>query len=269
MLQLFRRYEVPLCVAPIPFRQTSDGSILALSRIHVEHWIEAQQDGLVDVALHGHTHIDRSNGANGSHSEFRGLPLSRQTSLVKEGLAHLLKIFPGPVEGFVPPWNSYDPLTAQAVFDSGLRYLSAGWERYGYRNLPIVPRTCTMENARRAIEGAMSVAAFDPLVVVVMHPDEFEEYRDPPAPDEPPPFSSLGALESLLRWIRAELPEAVSTIREVALSLTDTGPLWTPYDLSLPYRLKSMVPNGLLLRRSKAATLPRMLLRKLGLSAAG
>jgi len=263
MLALFRRHGVPLCVAPIPFRRTPEGSILPLARSHAEHWIEAQQEGLADIALHGHTHIDRSKGGKGARSEFRGQPLAQQSSLVAEGLAHLRTVFPGPIEGFVPPWNSYDGNTARAVLESGLRYLSAGWQRYGYRDLVLVPRTCNMKDARRAIDWAQSVTAFDPLVVVVMHPDEFEEYRNPPRPDDPPPFTSLAALDSLLGWLRHELPESVSSIREVALARS--RPLWTPYDLPLPYRLKATVPNNLLLRRSKAATLPRMVLQMLGL----
>jgi peptidoglycan/xylan/chitin deacetylase (PgdA/CDA1 family) len=261
IIDLFQEYQVPLCVAAIPYQQTADGEIEALSPQHAGHLIDAQHSGNIDIALHGHTHIHRSGDGTATKSEFASLPLVQQSQLIEQGLTHLKTIFPEAINGFVPPWNSYDRNTARAVAQAGMRYLSASWEMFSYGELAIVPRTCTLRNARQAIAAALTIAEFDPVVVVVFHPDEFEEYRDLPRDGEPPSFTSLPALASLLGWVRNNTPADVSSIREVAINLGKGRPLWTPHDLPLPYRVKSVVPRNMLLRSPKISTVSRMIAR--------
>ncbi len=263
ILDVFAEYQASLCVAAIPYRRTTGRAIAALSPQHAGHLIDAQRSGAIDIALHGHTHIHRSGDGAATRSEFAALPLAQQSQLIEQGLAHLKTVFPEAIDGFVPPWNSYDRNTARAAAQAGMRYLSASWEMLSYGELAIVPRTCTLRNARQAIAAALTVAEFDPVVVVVFHPDEFEEYRDLPEAGEPPPFTSLPALASLLGWIRDDTPADVSSIREVAINLGNGRPLWTPHDLPLPYRVKSVVPGNMLLRSPKISTVSSMIARKL------
>jgi hypothetical protein len=142
-------------------------------------------------------------------------------------------------------------------------YLSASWEMIGYGDLAIVPRTCTLKSARTSIEMALKVTEFDPVVVVVFHGDSFREFRDPPLAGEQPPAYSLSALDSLLGWIKGDTPVNVSTIREVAASVGKKRKLWRPHDLPLPYRLKSIVHQNMLLRSPKMSTMLNLIGRKI------
>jgi hypothetical protein len=76
------------------------------------------------LALHGLTHQTYRHGAR---SEYANQPYRSQLTSIKNGMIHLSRIFPNTLaEIFIPPWDSFDPLTVDAVAAAGMRVLCGG-----------------------------------------------------------------------------------------------------------------------------------------------
>jgi peptidoglycan/xylan/chitin deacetylase (PgdA/CDA1 family) len=258
ILGIFEEIHIPLTVAAIPFSRTPSGEMTALSSVNAPHLLEAAASPLICMAQHGHSHIHRGRTTAGAHSEFAGLADADQLSLIKEGMEHLSSVFGREIRGFVPPWNTYDHATARAADELGFLFLSAGSEVFQSGGLPVIPRTCTLRNARTAIEQSSHFQALSPVVVVVFHPDDFEEFRDPPLPDEPPPFTNLHELRALLEWLTVEPWVQPASLDRLAQQMRGGSLLWNPSELRVPWRIKAHFPP-LLARSSKLKAVPALL----------
>ncbi len=262
VFEIFARFDVPLCVATIPFARSPAGELVRLSTQNALHLLDASRAGVIEIAQHGHSHISRAPAGRRIRSEFAGLPASEQMRLIREGMEHLESVFDHRIKGFVPPWNSYDRVTAQALDEAGFQFLSIGKEvgqdliRFG--TLPVICGTGGLLRARPAIERAMCFQSLAPVQVVIFHPDDFEEFRSPPLPDEPPPFTNLRELEGLLGWIKASPNVRTETISRIAESVRHGTKLRTRSELNLPHRIQSLVPP-MLARSGDWMTLPGVL----------
>jgi len=241
ILEIFARHVVPLCVAVIPFTRRG-GDVVALSRECAGHLLDALHAGRIEVAQHGHTHLPRGIDRRGAQSEFAGLPVAQQSRLIAEGSEWLASVFGSTARGFVPPWNTYDRGTAQALDQAGFEFLSAGEDVIRFGRLAVVPRTCTLRDARTTVERATDFELLAPLVVVVFHPDDFREFKLPPAPDEPPPFTDLDELDALLRWLRGLESVRVQALGAIAASVRRGQPLRATSELRLPWRIRKELP---------------------------
>jgi hypothetical protein len=255
IIEIFARRDIPLCVATIPFATAADGATILLSRQNAGHLVDASREGTIEIAQHGHSQLRRGTTDRGAPSEFFGVPFEEQFRLITEGNAHLAALFERRINGFVPPWNTYDYSTLRALATAGFEFLSAGPEFIKFGALPVVPATCTLHNARRAVESAWYFKALAPLLVVVFHPDDFEEFKLPPLPDDPPPCTSLPELITLLDWIKDTSWIRTEAIYRVAEAVRGGTPLCNPYGLKLPDRVKALVPP-ILTRSSEWATAP-------------
>lgn len=243
ILEIFARHDVPLCVAAIPFARAPGGETIPLSAQNAAHLLKAAGAGVIEIAQHGHSHIRRGNDARGLRSEFAGVPAAEQMRLIREGMEHLASLFNRHIKGFVPPWNTYDQSTVQSVGEAGFQYLSAGDEVLPSRTLAIVPRTCTLRTVRTVLEKVVCFRLLAPVVVVVFHPDDFEEFKFPPLPDEPPPYTNLRELETLLGWITSTPYIRVEALGPIAEPMRNGGTrLRNPAELRLPYRVKASIP---------------------------
>lgn len=258
IIDVFARLDVPLCVAPIPFARAVGGGVVRLAPQNASHLIDAARAGIIEIAQHGHSHARRGVDARGVRSEFAGVAAAEQARLIAEGRKHLSSIFSHRIRGFVPPWNTYDLATAQALEEAGFEFLSAGWEMLNFGRLAVVPRTCTLREARSAMEGALCFQSLAPVIVVVFHPDDFEEFKFPPLADEPPPFTSLGELEALLGWMKTIPAIRTSALSRIAEDVRNGMPLRNPRELKLPYRVKALIPP-VLVRSADWRILPAIL----------
>jgi len=253
VFQIFARRHIPLSVATIPFARAADGRVIVLSRQNAGHLLDAARMGTIEIVQHGHSQLRRGTTDRGMPTEFFGVPFEEQSRLVKEGRMHLAALFQRRIEGFVPPWNTYDGSTLRALAMAGFEFLSAGPETVDLGTLSAVPATCTLRNARKALEDAWYFRALAPLLVVVFHPDDFEEFKLPPLPDDPPPYTTLPELEALLDWIKSASWIRMETLGQIAKSVRNGARLRNPKDLKLPYRLKALVPP-ILVRSGKWTT---------------
>jgi predicted deacetylase len=261
ILDVFAEQGASVCVAAIPFARGADGETVPLSPRNATHLVDAARASLVEIAQHGHSHVQRGVDAKGRRSEFAGVPYEEQVRLIAEGARQLSATFNVDVAGFVPPWNTYDHETVRALTEAAFAFLSAGDEVIRSEALPMVPRTCTLRNARDVIDRALQFQALAPVVVVVFHADEFREFKLPPAIDEPPPFTDLDELRALLRWIRKKLVR-IEKLGAVADSVRRGEPLQNVSELKLPWRIKERLPP-ILVRSGHWSTLRGVIWRSL------
>jgi hypothetical protein len=229
-----------------------------LSRRNAPHLFDAARAGAIEIALHGHSHLHRGNDARGRRTEFAGLHPAEQTRLIREGMQHLASAFSHRIEGFVPPWNTYDASTTEALVEAGFEFLSAGLDVFRYGRLPVVPITCTLSTARIAIQKACCFEGLAPVVVVLFHSDDFMEHRYPPRHDESLPTMNLGELEALLGWIKTKPGLQAEALSHIAKCSANGTNLRSSSELTLPYRVKVMVPP-MLVRSPAWRTLPGIL----------
>lgn len=77
-----------------------------------------------EYAVHGYAHEQRTEFAGGS--EFGGLPLAEQRTLIQEGTRALEACTGTQPTTFIPPMNTYDDATASAASETGYRVISGG-----------------------------------------------------------------------------------------------------------------------------------------------
>jgi peptidoglycan/xylan/chitin deacetylase (PgdA/CDA1 family) len=214
IIRIIAQHRAVATFAVVPFSEVS-GQMVPLSQKSAAHLVEAKRAGFIEVAMHGFSHLNRHTRLDGKPSEFRGVPEVKQAQLIRQSLDQMQALFSDTQFGFVPPWNSYDAATARELERNGFKYLSADWEQPdGYRGaLPIVPRTCHISGAKRAVEEARRFARLSPIVVAMLHHYDFTKSGNAAASITLPEF------DQLLGWLRAQPDVIVQTLGQIASDL--------------------------------------------------
>jgi hypothetical protein len=257
VFEIFGQHQFPLSVAAIPFKRLKRGETRSISEGNAPHLAHAVRAGIVELAQHGHSHLKRSADTRGGPSEFAGIALDEQAKLINEGKDHLEQMFGQRISGFVPPWNTYDCATVRALESVGFAFVSGGLEVQKCGALPAVPITSTLAEARSHVEKVRSFQSLSPVIVVVVHSDDFEEYRFKPRPDEMPPTTNLDQLRGLLAWLKGQRYVKVETLGRIAGARQGIS-LRTVSELKLPYRVRAKVPP-MLVRTADWKTVPGVL----------
>ena len=213
IFHVLQRCGIPATVAVIPFRQV-DQQCIALDPERADHLVRAREAGTIEVALHGNCHEALPTEHK---SEFRGLPAEMQHRKLADGLRQLRLIFGDVIAGFVPPFNSYDAVTARCVDRLGLKYLSAGWGEAPATQLVFLPRTCQAVELRDAIAEARRYPRLRPIVIGVLHHFDFRESGSPGA------RLDLSHFEMLLTWLAEQDDVQALTLGTLAAELTSTA----------------------------------------------
>ncbi len=212
------------------------------------HLIEAQQAGIIEIAQHGFAHAARSKVAAGKYSEFVGLPPAEQHLLIDSGKRILEQVFQTNISGFVPPWNTYDQSTLQALAQSGFSYFSAGWEYIGHDpSIASLPRTCQITELQRAINLAQRFEAYSPHIIAVLHHYDFKE--EDPASGR----ISLDDFGNLLAWLATQPGLSCKTLATMATEIRRDGEALLSFHQNrarLPYFLRKRTPHQMLMKAS-------------------
>lgn len=210
IIEVLRRHQVSATFATIPFRIV-DGERVALSRARAQPLIDATHEGLIEIALHGHTHR-RRHPEPAPPTEFSTCPRDEQHMLISEGKQHLEAIFGIRITGFVPPWNSYDSATVECLLRLGFDYLSAGWHMPDARAcaLRLLPRTVRFAAFAAAFAEALRFEAANPVLIVVLHHYEFAESGIPGS------LTDLDQFDSAVEWALAHKNLRVSNLSQLA-----------------------------------------------------
>lgn len=255
IIEIFRRCGFPLSVAVVPFR-IKDGKLFAITRDNATHLWEAFSRDEIDILLHGHSHISRSNGLNGNQTEFAGLDPEEQRRLIIEGSDQLFEFTGRAVNCFVPPWNSYDWNTLRVLDDLGFSTISAGTNpMIRSASLVTIAATCNLKSVRRALKEAIKYTRCSPVVVVNFHPDDFIEHSYTRGVDDPQPFTNFVELTELLNELKSDQRFYVSSMSEMSANQNAASKFLLAKELQIlrycPWTIKSKIPKFLLFQRKR------------------
>jgi predicted deacetylase len=182
-----------------------------LSADSVPHLIEARQSGRLEIAQHGFSHEPCQPQAR-PPSEFSGLDYASQIEKITAGRASLERIFGVAIHGFVPPYNTFDHVTASVLASQGFRYLSAGGEHGLVESAHLIqlPRTCQITDLHRAVAEARHLPHGDLAIIAVMHHYDFRENGNTDAP------MTLQLLSELFQWLREQPDVRLNTLDKLA-----------------------------------------------------
>jgi len=242
IFRTFAANRIPLTIAAVPYSHIGN-QVIAFRSSDAVHVMDGYRAGTIEIAQHGFSHANRSPSPSGKQSEFAGVERNVQGQLIEQGRRCLTEVFGTRPLGFVPPWNSYDAITAEILARTGYRYISAGWEMpTSKERIVCVPRTTSLNDLESAIATARRFEWFSPAVVVVLHDYDFEESG------EVGWSMNVRLLDKLLAWVNAQPSLATWTIGgavERGLS-SSTAVRWNAWRRRFPYRLRKLFPEAII-----------------------
>ncbi len=242
-------WKLPATFAVVPFRKTQSGEKIPYGTEHATHFMSSIDAGLLEIALHGYTHSKSGLSPDDRNSEFLGVPFTQQKDWIAEGKAHLESVFGPIISGFVPPFNSYDAQTLNALAASGLTYLSADRRTPPPTSIPLLPVTCKLYNLREAVEEARRFIRMEPVIILVLHHYDFDRDES----DPPGKVYSYKEFGDILAWLKEQPDIQPQTLRQVASGLSGKSLYWHRHDKwrsRLPGRFRHWLPNLCFITRS-------------------
>jgi len=201
VITLFRDRGVPLTVAAIPALLEQNAEALS--------FLAGSIGPMCEAAVHGWDHSDRFHaGVPSQASELIGLSVEEQYERITRGLSAFQERLEIKPATFVPPFNTYDGNTVEALRKAGVQCLSAdiGPFRINHDNLLCVPQTCTLQDI-------VKLERFDDgLYIVMLHEYDFVETKSKGG------WLSLENLDNLLRTLSARPHAKFFTVAALAES---------------------------------------------------
>ena len=218
IIEIFDNHKIPLTIGVIPYAHkaltmhTVTYSMLTKNDPTSKLLLNIVNNNNFEIAMHGLTH--HKNKISNS-SEWIGLTLDEQTSMVKRGkdiIENSIKTFN--IITFIPPWNSFDLVTTEALYNNKFKYLSGDLTivknkpfdirnsiQKNYFGLNIIPGTCSLEEFFDVLKYAKE-SSDSTQIVVIFHPYDFQEYRGTRIQQKA--FFNLNDLDNIIRKVKSD-----------------------------------------------------------------
>jgi hypothetical protein len=196
--QRFANYAIPLTLGFIPFRYPFSYDELQ-SLLH---------NDLHELALHGYAHQSIVSDSDVFQTEFCGLDLESQSQKIGEGMALLSKFLKKGIQTFIPPWNSYDANTLEALHTHRIPCISGGIHRQ-FPSHPWVnslPATITIGQFQQLFYDGAFDSLLDQPVVIVVYFHAYELIESGIIPSYTVPVLTLDQLDALLKSVSKHPP---------------------------------------------------------------
>lgn len=242
IINAFKNYNIPLTLGVIPYLCKDNSEPLPLALSKAEILKNAIDSGILETALHGYCHQSVSKTSDGTYSEFSGLDYKAQIKKITEGKNLLEEILKIKINTFIPPWNSYDLNTIEALEAAGFKYISADSKGIMKESSEIkyLPMTTTLLDLSDAVRKARKISNIQPVIVVFFHPFEFVEIDNKRGVIIDQNFVEL------LKWIKSQGDVSFSTISETGSRIGDLKPhLFTNNSYFQPSTLYRLSPQFL------------------------
>jgi Uncharacterized protein conserved in bacteria (DUF2334) len=220
IIEDFRRNQLTVTFAVVPF--VCDGDIhsssaqgtIPLTSLKVDILKNAFDEGVLDVALHGYSH---QTIISGQTTEFSGLDYDHQLERLAKGKKFLEDAINAPITTFVPPWNTYDLNTLQALEKLGFSTFSAGISGKAAKKskLTFLPASVDLSQLRDSIESARTCPEDQPVVVALFHEYDFKEISEKHG------IVTYQEFSSLLNWLNSQEDVRVISISQATKLISD------------------------------------------------
>ena len=245
LINAFQNYNIPVTFGVIPYICRDNSEPMPLSLKKAEILKNAIDSGILEAALHGYCHKGVSKTKNGTYSEFSGLDYTAQFKKITEGKNLLKEMLKIEINTFIPPWNSYDSNTIQALEAADFKYLSAdikGIMKESSR-IKYLPTTTTLLDLPDTVRRARDFLNTQPVIVAFFHPFEFTEI------DSKRGVITYESFVELLKWIKSQNDVSFGTIGRTGGRISNVKPYLFINNSSFPpsilYRMSPEFLNKL------------------------
>ena len=166
---VFEKLQIPLVIGIIPADKNEFYYHFNKEDTTLFHLKKMVKSGSVEIALHGLTHT-RLN----KEGEFKGVNYSEQKRRIYKGKHYLDSVFCTNVTTFIPPWNSYDANTCNALHTLGFKVISSALhetQSCEYQEICYIPQT--IEDFIDLTKTLQRNTLFDGTIVLMFHPYTF------------------------------------------------------------------------------------------------
>jgi predicted deacetylase len=173
IIDIFRQNNISLTLSVVPYnvvvdsRDSSHQDVVTLSNDKGEILKVGYEEGILDIALHGYTHMVK----------FQGLDYHTQLEKIAKGKEFLENMIGAPVTTFVPTFNSYDYCTLQAL--EALGFLTISANKHGVATedskLNFLPFTHYLRSIKRMHLVSRALLNSRDVIVILIHPSDFKE----------------------------------------------------------------------------------------------
>lgn len=177
MKQILDTYQIKPLIGVVPFNEDKN-----LQRSSLREDFPQILQGLVKegymVALHGYRHQYTSKKGGlfplNHFSEYAGVPLKKQESMIAEGKEQLQK-WGVPADIFMAPGHTFDDNTLKALKKNGFRYITDGFGKSPYerKGLVFLPIAIKQSDCYQQKEGYTTLV----FHTNTMEPDDFIKYQ--------------------------------------------------------------------------------------------
>jgi len=258
ILDIFENHDIPLTIGVIPFGVNNPYSpepqdLFPLYGEKLETLKTFVKKGVAEVALHGYSH---QANADSKMTEFSGLPFQRQMDLISAGKIHLEDSLNTPISVFIPPWNSYDQNTINALEELGFLTLSANKDGLipESSDLNLLPATCSLDDLQEGILAAKKSSTREPILVVLFHAYDFLEVDKDRGTITFPEFSEL------MTWLSSQsdvttlsIGQAVQNIEGLSVNRYSLAQTITPQEVFIESTLGEGKINDILYRAEEVS----------------
>lgn len=181
LIPIFSLNNIPLTIGIVPYTQKNNFIIPSLSNDKKTFLDSLKQNKLIDFALHGYIHKNRLTNTKEA-SEFYNLGQQQQYLIIKKGKLEIENQLEKKIDLFIPPWNTYDSNTIDALLKNDFKFISAA--RYGLierntKSIKSLPYTCLINQLKTAVKQAQEDRnQKEKNLVVLIHAYDFEDKRN-------------------------------------------------------------------------------------------
>lgn len=203
IINVFKKNNIPLTLGVVPYGK-NELIFNKLNQDQLNDLKDRVKNNEIEIALHGFTHTD--NKLTGSPplkrkilSEFSNLEYNKQVKKIRKGKQALDSILNINTVVFIPPYNSYDANTIEALDRLNFKVISASMDGYSVpAKISYIPYT--IDDLTELPELLKTVPDDNYSIIAVIHPYSF--FGEPETAFTKPVYFSK--LDTLLNWINQQ-----------------------------------------------------------------
>ena len=227
LIDAFQSNNIQYTIAVVPFAVKGYGGdstprdLAPLTDIKADVLKKAIHTGLVEVALHGYSHQTTRSKIWGGYSEFQGLDYTSQALRIEKGKTFLEALLNVKLTTFAPPFDTFDHNTINLCEKFGFEMFSASMDQpadiRSSDKIKFLPDTSGLWNVRSAIESARLINDNQPIVICLMHYQDFQDAN------RMLDSNKVDSFIELLKWIKVQNDIRVVTLGEAATVVKDAS----------------------------------------------
>jgi peptidoglycan/xylan/chitin deacetylase (PgdA/CDA1 family) len=180
---VINKNNCPLTISVVPFRHENSGYLQITDSLLDQLKVFCKSNSQIEIALHGYAH--QNTMKSGGSGEFVSLSYPEQLTKINEGKKLLESKLGTQIVTFVPPWNSFNAITTNALEKAGFKLISASsYSLFGsseintkIKYLPCTVSMVHLMNDATSLDRLVKLSGNN-IVVILFHATDFIENQN-------------------------------------------------------------------------------------------